>query len=525
MANCIILSGGVSNAPDICSVQRSLGPYRLATALESAGYTTFVLDFVSEFITEEIIQALSFHLNEETLWVGFSSTFYWPSKKENLELKDVVMDKRSQAMLSTMYYTTEYEEVYKVIDYIKANSNAKLIFGGARAQYFLLDKSIDYYVLGYADNSVIDLTNFLAGKKDKIDFLREEINEGYTHLVIDSADYPEPDVKNVSTSWHRKDFNILPNEALPIELARGCIFKCKFCSYRLTGKKKGTYLRDIEQVRDEMLQAWESHGTDTYYFTDDTFNDDNDKLEDLHKLFTALPFKPKFSAYLRLDLINHNPHQADLLTEMGLIGTYFGIETLQPNSAKSIGKGLHPNKVKDRLYWLRERWIDKVNVEAGFILGLPHDTLEYFNELLLWTLEDDNPIQSIHYFPLYLFNYGKDHQLAEYSSEFSLNPEIYGYEFPENIAEWTLNSQKLTYRMCGDIARKFTDLRWPKNKIGGFHVITALNTGVTLEDIYKLTYEEIQQKYNIAALNKNRMTEYKHILGVLPLINTGIDLG
>ena len=224
MANCIILSGGVSNPPDICSVQRSLGPYRIATALESAGYTTFVLDFVSEFITEEIIQALSFHLNEETLWVGFSSTFYWPSKKENLELKDVVMDKRSQAMLSTMYYTTEYEEVYKVIDYIKANSNAKLVFGGARAQYFLLDKSIDYYVLGYADNSVIDLTNFLAGKKDKIDFLREEINEGYTHLVIDSADYPEPDVKNVSTSWHRKDFNILSNEALPIELARGCIF-------------------------------------------------------------------------------------------------------------------------------------------------------------------------------------------------------------------------------------------------------------------------------------------------------------
>jgi hypothetical protein len=301
----------------------------------------------------------------------------------------------------------------------------------------------------------------------------------------------------------------MKGEGLPLELSRGCIFKCKFCDFPLTGKKKGTYLRDPEQIKDEMIKTWEAHGTDSYFFTDDTFNDDNDKLEALHKVFTSLPFKPKFASYLRVDLINKYPHQADLLAEMGLVGTFFGIETLQPDSAKAIGKGLHPNKVKDRLYWLREQWKNKVNIEAGFILGLPYDTLSYFNDLLMWTLEKDNPIQCINYYPLMLFYY-KDHkELQRYSSEFALNPEIYGYTFDNSISSWQLKSQKLNYNMCLDISKKFSDLRKPLNQIAGFYTITSLNTGVPLEDIYTMTQVDIQKKYNIPEMNANRVAEYK----------------
>jgi isoleucyl-tRNA synthetase len=38
--------------------------------------------------------------------------------------------------------------------------------------------------------------------------------------------------------------------------------------------------------------------------------------------------------------------------------------------------------VKDRLYWLKEQWENKVNMSAGFILGLPYDTHEYFYDLI-----------------------------------------------------------------------------------------------------------------------------------------------
>jgi radical SAM superfamily enzyme YgiQ (UPF0313 family) len=506
LSNCIILSGGTWSPSEWGKIKRSLGPYRIASALEDSGYSSFVLEYCEEFTSEEIIKALSKHIGEETLWFGFSSTFFWPMRDiSNLNSRTTSNTK------DQMYYSSEYSEILKVIDYVKHNSKAKIIYGGAKVPFFLVDDKIDYYITGNADNSIIDVTNFIAGKVDTIQHT-EIYND---HVIVDSLKYPEPDVKHVSTHWWNKEYNILPNEGLPIELARGCIFKCKFCNYPLLGKKKGTYLRDASQIKDEMIKMWESHGTDSYYLTDDTFNDDNDKLDALHKVFTSLPFKPKFSCYLRVDLINKYPHQADQLLEMGLIGNFFGLETLNTDSAKAIGKGLHPSKVKDRLYWLREKWKDKVNMEAGFILGLPHDTLAYFNELLTWTLEEDNPLQSIHFYPLMLFHY-KEKELRPYSSEFSINPEIYGYEFNEgNSAFWSLPSQKLNYRLCQEISNKFTDLRSPMNKIAGFQMITTLNTGVGLEDIYKLTNDQINEKYDIQSMNTNKINLYKSMVGIL----------
>lgn len=497
MANCIILSGGTWSPDNWCKVKRSLGPYRLASALEDAGFSTFVLDYIENFTSDEIISVLGKHINNDTLWVGISSTFFWGQQK------DFTTTRTASDELDEMYYT-EYGEVEKVLQFIKSK-NVKVLYGGAKAPYFCIndvDENVDYYITGNADTSIVNVTKFIAGSEELLHV------DGKT---IDSFKYPEPDVKNIPTRWW-KHKDILPNEALPIELARGCIFKCKFCNFQLTGKKKGTYLRDSSQVRDEMIRTWEEHGTESFYITDDTFNDDNDKLDELHKVFTNLPFKPKFASYLRVDLLHRYPHQAKLLEEMGLIGTYMGIETTNPDSARAIGKGLHPDKVKDRLYWLKEQWGNNVNIEAGFILGLPYDTLGYFNELLGWTLQSDNPIDTVHYFPLMLFHH-KDDSLKRYSSEFALNPEIYGYQLvDDSVCKWSLPSQKLNYDMCLDISNSFNVLRRPMNKMSGFYMITGLNTGITLEDMRNLTQNQIEVKYNIPLLNSEKIENYKRMV-------------
>jgi hypothetical protein len=500
MADCIVLTGGTWTPDQFPKVQRSLGPYRLASSLKDAGYTTAVIDYIVNLSVDEIINALKKELTPDTLWVGFSSTFFWAN--------DNVYN-RSQ--IERMYWT-DYADVEKIIKFVRENSNAKIVYGGAKAPFSLVDKNIDYYVVGYADNSTVELTNHLKYGHPLVDIQPKEI-DGVTSYILDSNKYEEPKMDSISTYWWDKKHNILPNEGLPIELARGCIFKCKFCTYPLLGKKKGTYLRDPECIKDELIKMWESSGTTSYYFTDDTFNDDNDKIEALHKIFTSLPFKPKFSAYLRMDLINRYPHQADMLTDMGLIGTYFGIESLQADSAKCIGKGLHPNKVKDRLYWLREKWTNKVNIGAGFILGLPYDTMEYFNELYSWCSESDNPLQQISFYPLYLFNRQKGSRLDAYTSEFSLNPEIYGYEFPKDNISWELKSQKLNYHLCGEIAAMFSHQISVKNKFAEFQMITALNTGIELEDLYNLTEVEIFQKYDIPRMNKIKLDTYKELIG------------
>jgi hypothetical protein len=497
MTQCIILTGGTYTPDEFPKIQRSLGPYRISNSLKNKGYSSFVLDYIMHLSVDEIQKVLEPHLDDNTLWVGFSSTFFWSNNHYSTKKE-------------RMYYT-DTKIIDSIISFIKSKSNAKIIYGGAKAPYFMADENIDYYVLGYADNSVLELTEHI--EKNKPIKIKEMSPTNIMSKVIDSSEYEEPKMNNIKTSW--KGQSILHGEGLPLELARGCIFKCKFCSYPLLGKKKGTYLRNPNEIRQELIENWELFGTENYYITDDTFNDDNDKIEALHKVFTSLPFKIKFSAYIRMDLINKYPHQADLLSEMGLIGTYFGLETLNAESAKCIGKGLHPSKVKDRLHWLNERWKNKVNIGAGFILGLPYDDFKYFDELIRWCSETD-VIQHTSFYSLALFKRKPGHHLTEYSSEFSLKPEIYGYTFPneDDYIYWELQSQKLNYKLCEDIANEFHSIISPKNKVAEFQMISNMNIGIPLDDLYKMTQLDLNRKYDIPSLNNKKLCEYKTLIGL-----------
>jgi hypothetical protein len=493
MADCIIIAGGMYQNNAYPRIMRSLGPYRISSALENEGFDAKVIDFTQYLTIDEIISAVSKILKRETLWVGFSSTFFWGWSEDKVQ---------------RLYPHIPYSDVLKFFDFIKANSNAKLVYGGVRS-INENDENIDCYIQGYADTSVIAYTKYL--KYNNPSYIDKQcVSYNGKSMVINSKDYEEPKMDNIRTHWWREDFNVLPNEALPLEMARGCIFKCKFCGYGLLGKKKGTYLRDIEEVREDLIRTWEATGCTNYYIVDDTFNDDNDKVENIHKLFTSLPFKIKFSCYLRIDLLNKYPHQADLLKEMGLVGNFFGIESLHWPSAKAIGKGMHPNKVKDRLHWLKDKWGDDVRMGAGFIVGLPYDTMEYFKELEDWILLPDNPLSFIEIYPLRLL--GKTMtQRNPNASQFNMNPEIYGYEVDDNNF-WTLKCQGLDYKLCQSIADEMYKKRHPLNKPADFAIQQFLSMGLDMNQLND-TFDNLSAKYLFNNVNDFRLNQYKQMIG------------
>jgi hypothetical protein len=158
-------------------------------------------------------------------------------------------------------------------------------------------------------------------------------------------------------------------------------------------------------------------------------------------------------------------------------------------------------------------------MSSGFILGLPYDTQDYFYDLISWCLADDNPLQEILFYPLYLTNvstFPEDRQSVlkrlNFVSEFSLNSEIYGYEFGKNQDSWKLLAQNLTYDECKKIASTFTELIHQKNKVAAFGMISLLNIGVSLDDLYNLTQQQLAQKYDIELLAKNKIDEYKKLI-------------
>ena len=499
MADVIILSGSKYNDESTPRIQRSLGPYRIASELKKHGYSAVVIDYTQYMTINEINTAVNKHLTETTLWVGYSSTFFY------------LMKPGMHTPYEKMYQTNTKDRMTSIYDNIRSNSSAKIVFAGAYALISHADNEIDYYLAGYGDVSTIDLTNYLSGKKDTLDHYTEKEIEGKKTILIDSGKYSEPKMDTLQTFYHDKDFCLLPGEGIPLEFARGCIFKCKFCSYPLLGKKKGTYIRDMEEVRDELLQLWETNGTESFYVTDDTFNDDNDKMEAFHKLFTSLPFKPKFSCFLRLDLIDRFPHQADLLLEAGLVGNFFGIESFNHKSAKAIGKGLHPERVKERLKWVRDKWKGKVNTGVGLIIGLPYDDEKYFQELYDFVHSDDYPVQHTSFNALHITDTKNGVNL--YGSEFAMNPEIYGYAFNEH--GWYHKEQGLDYQICKNIASFFEQSFKGEHLVPDFQVITYLNMGIPLDDILTIPEVKLKQKYNMAEINSNKLMMYKQMIGAI----------
>jgi radical SAM superfamily enzyme YgiQ (UPF0313 family) len=51
-------------------------------------------------------------------------------------------------------------------------------------------------------------------------------------------------------SWLPTD--VVNQQVLPLEVARGCIFRCKFCAYPMNGKQQLDFVRSESQLMYEL---------------------------------------------------------------------------------------------------------------------------------------------------------------------------------------------------------------------------------------------------------------------------------
>ena len=65
---------------------------------------------------------------------------------------------------------------------------------------------------------------------------------------------------------------------------------------------------------------------------------------------------------------------------MGIMGHWYGVESLNHQSAKAIGKGMASDRVKEGLLMLDKHF----EVNMSFILGLPHETIDSMRDTQKW---------------------------------------------------------------------------------------------------------------------------------------------
>jgi biotin synthase-like enzyme len=432
---------------------RGYGAYRLASELRLAGYTVLVVDFSCAMQMDMFKEIIDLTVGPDTLWVGFSVTWFpyrhdsRPNGRYSVGTRtlrepdpwDDFSAKHHEWYREGLSYRFSGNYLNDYVDYIKKkNREVKVVCGGGKSFEYLKEPALDNVFVGYSENQIIEYTNSISKKGPKRLF-----NKIINYDV--KAQIGNFDFNNSITSYEPID-HIHSEEVMIIEMSRGCIFNCSFCSYPHRGQNTKEYMKYKESLRKELMDNWEKWGTYRYLITDDTFNDYTEKLIAIREVIQSLPFKPTFWAYIRMDLIGAHPEQAQLIKDIGVIELYWGLETWNDATAKAVKKGGTLEKKIKGLKIANECWGDDIYITAGIVIGLPKDTVHSLEEVSKWYKEEGHKyIHLLTFWPLSLRAKAEVNQYI-FTSEIEDNLEKFGYTVPNDLT-WTRDDE-------GDITSK-----------------------------------------------------------------------
>ena len=483
--NCLILCGDT----EWPNISKHAGPHRIATELRKNNYTVQCADISSQksfnFIYKKIIDKF---VSKETLWVGFSTNFLFQIMGYKNTYNPVEKE---------IYHKTHPDcdnQVKEFMSYCRQkNPNIKFVIGGI----LTIDLShLGFFIFkGNTEKEIIDFTNDCAS----------DVNLS-TNLIT-SLEFK--DFKNSQIIYLPQD--IFNNEkSLTIEVARGCIFDCKFCNYGLRGKKKLNYLRDTSLIKDEFIYNYEKFGITHYNFSDDTFNDSMAKMEKLYdKVFSQLPFELTFVAYNRLDLILKNPAMAELLKASGIKSAIFGIESMDVRVNKVVGKGIDPLKQLEFLQDLKQNSWKDILVSSQFILGMPGETNENLNKTAEWILSKDNFLDHCITSPLFITPADLSDKFI-YTSDFDKNYKNYGYEMTydeQGRFNWINKDMGMDYKYVEKISNEINSTN-KKNKFGRFSYSIGIELGYTHDQLLKYTKDDFKNNFSLNETVNLKQKEY-----------------
>jgi radical SAM superfamily enzyme YgiQ (UPF0313 family) len=440
---------------------------------------------------------LTLSIGENTLCVGFSVSWFISAtgsgdyKEYDIDFPDGdIWDLKKENVYASVKQSVMYEfsqgNTDKVIDIVKnINPNTKVVLGGSNSYaYINKSKKIDNIFIGFSENQFPTYIDNLS--KNKIGFSKKIVD--FDSMGVEG----NFDFRSAVVSYDESDY-IQKNEMLSIEFTRGCIFNCAFCSFPHRGQKTKNFIRYKESIKQELLDNYQKWGVTKYNIVDDTFNDHTEKLELIAEVISELDFQPMFWAYCRLDLIGAHPEQAQLMKDIGVRDTLYGLETWHEPTAKLIKKGTSNKKKIKGMQVAKEVWGDDVNIDVSLITGLPEDTKQSWYDFLKFVkTEGHRYLNGIGASPLFLRSDDGFNNLRIKSnnlSEIEKNFEKYGYSFP-----------------CADIGQTTNWVRIGNGDINSFEKAQEVADYINTEVSY------IQQRYRSKFFKDEIFNDMKKII-------------
>jgi len=493
----------ITDLTEEMTMPKIFGTFKVARELRLAGYEVVVLQHAHIFSIDEILNILSQLISNQTLFVGFNNFFYKQVSGSDNEIPDL------KSKIQGMMLPHGKDNNNRLKNHIKSlNPTCKLVLGGPGTNDTNVHNEFDYLIFGYADVSIVNLANHLS-RGEPLD--KKSYKSIHGPIILTGSKAEGFDFVNSKMEYKSYDC-ILPGETMPIEISRGCIFKCKFCSYPLNGKDKEDYVKQENLLYEEFIENYQKFQIRRYFFLDDTFNDTISKVQMIYNISKRLPFKLEFWAYVRLDLLAAHPKTVDMIFESGLRGAFFGIESFNKKTANLIGKGLHKNKILHTLRYIKDRWGDSISLHGSFIVGLPFESKESVLNTIGQLNNGSLPLDSYFLLPFRLDQTSKDAG-NEFVSEISANPEKFEYKNLKLFDNNKEGSRLLYWENPHMTFTEAVDIAEANNFVGDYKIdgITAFNLaglGMDLSQILNKKHNEFNW-HTVRMLKKRRIKQYK----------------
>jgi hypothetical protein len=314
---------------------RGMGALELHKRIQQHGYQSTLIDWFTVWSPDKLTAAIQAWFGDEVNPVIAISTPF--------DITDVYKIKEVLAQARTRY------------------PNLKVIHGGSRT-YNPQIKDIDVFFLG---RSMQVFDAWLKGT----DLTVYTVNTD--PLVLVNKNFDQTVDTPVLPKLDDNDF-LTPYDILGFEIGVGCKFNCTFCNYELRGAKVTT-LTDSYTLKQYFEEAHAKYGIRYFFAADDTPNETDDKLAILADAVDGLSFKPKITAYSRLDIITGRPQQLELYRRIQFDSLFFGIESFNNNASRLVRKKSDIGSVEQTLKDLRRLCPDTFTV-GGIIIGLNGDS-------------------------------------------------------------------------------------------------------------------------------------------------------
>jgi hypothetical protein len=387
----------------------TIGAYKCAHVLRKNGYRCLVVRLFGWYDITELKMLMDRSIGDRTRMIGFSTTF--------LRQKILTPDRGYQYnILPNHRVFPQGKDVEdEFVDYcLKLNSQIKFVAGGAGVTENWQNRNIDYAFIGFSESSIVNLMDHLSRGKE----LTSSRKNIWGTIIIDDRLATTYDFIHDRMEWLPED--VVNVKVLPIEIGRGCIFRCKFCAFPLNGKKNLDFVKLPDLLYQELQSNYDRYGITDYNIVDDTFNDHVEKLKALTKMTQRLSFQPRFWGYNRLDLICTHPETLPMLHDIGLRALYFGIETLDIKTGRIIGKGFDRQRQINMIQHIRSNYPDMA-MHGSFIAGLPAESVQSIKSTCDMLQKQEIPLHSWNMKPLNIY------LKSGFPSDVDLNWKKYGY--------------------------------------------------------------------------------------------------